>query len=157
MRMILRNARRATLTALCFALVATAPAAADTAYVDLSAGIIVGAGNGKPLPGESYNEARAKAVAEAKKNIRKAIERLPVDFDNPDSKTLGDYLASNPSKERHIDAFLDSATVFRETERADSSVDATIILAVEGKNGFKAAAARMTGKGMVEFDMTDLK
>jgi len=157
MRTILRNARRATLAALCFALVATAPAAADTAYVDLSAGIIVGAGNGKPLPGESYNEARAKAVADAKKNTRKAIERLPVDFDNPDSKTLGDYLASNPSKERHIDTFLDSATVFRETERADGSVDATIILAVEGKNGFKAATARMTGKGMVEFDMTELK
>lgn len=157
MKITLKYARLAALAALGLALVAAIPAAADTAYVDLAAGIIVGTGNGKPLPGESYNEARAKAVADAKKNTRKALARLPVDFDGADSKTLGDYLASNPSKERHIETFLDSAIVFRETERADGSVDATIILAVEGKNGFKAASARMTGKGMVEFDMTELK
>jgi hypothetical protein len=116
------------------------------AYIDIQSGIIVGRGEESLSGGRAYDDVRLSAIKNAKENIMKVLERQPVDLESLESKTIGDYLAGNPGKKSVVNAFLDSATVYRESKTKDGKVEVTLLLQIEGPDGYKMMLARLTGK-----------
>jgi len=139
--------RIAILAAVLIAFAAGTAAVALPAYIDIQSGIIVGRGEEKLSAGRSYDDIRLSAIENAKENIIKVLERQPVDLESLESRTIGDYIASNPTKKSVVNSFLDTATVFRESKTKDGLVEVTLLLQIEGPNGYKSMLARLTGKG----------
>lgn len=153
--MMLRTWRPAlffSVFSVCLCASAWAASATLPAYVDLQRGIIVGGGEAVRAKDESYDEARLFAVRTAKDNIAKVLGRQPADPESAESKTLDDYLSANPGRKIYLDSFLDSAQVYKEVETGEGKVEVTLILPVEGPNGFKSMLARITGKSVADVE-----
>ncbi|HOO55966.1 MAG TPA: hypothetical protein PLN69_04030 [bacterium] len=124
-------------------------AVALPAYMDLDSGIIIGRGEAVIAPGASYEDARMIAVDRAKTSIEKVIERQPMDLQSLETKTIGDYLETYPGRRIVIQSFLDSAIAFKEKIEGEN-IEITLILPIEGPDGYKAMVNRLTGDTLSE-------
>ncbi|MFC1474642.1 CsgG/HfaB family protein [bacterium] len=136
----------AILSVIIAAAAATAPAAALPAYIDVQSGIVVGRGEARMREGESERVARDTAIKSAKKNIYKILERQPVDPKSMEQRTVGEYLREHPNRQQVLDSFIDSAKVFKEVIDEDGVLHVTILLPVEGPDGYKIMLARLMGR-----------
>jgi hypothetical protein len=144
--MVLRACWAASTVSFFLLMSAFAAAAPMAAYVDMQRGVIIGGGEAVRQEDQSFDDARLDAIKNAKVNVAKVLGRQPVDLESIESKTLDDYLSAYPSKRIYLDSFLDSAEVFKELETGGGKVEVTLILPIEGPNGYRTMLGRMTGK-----------
>lgn len=116
-----------------------------TAYIDAQSGIIVGRGESNTGSGTDYSAAKQRAVDKAREGVMNILLRQPVDPDSMEQRTIGEYLRDYPEREYMLKSFVDSAKIFKEAQK-DGNVEVTIILPVEGPDGYKIMIARLMGK-----------
>ncbi len=122
-------------------------AAALDAYVDFQSGIIIGRGAASLDRGVSYSVVREMALKKARDNIRDVLERQPADVTSFDSRTVRQYVELDPDREAVFAEFVESAQVFREFRNdKNKMLEVTLILPVEGANGYKAMIDRLMGR-----------
>lgn len=117
-------------------------ARAYEAYIDDDSGIVVSRGQAARGSGESYENARKRAVDDARNNLVLMLERQYLDLD---ALTVGQYLSAHPDKRPVMDRYLNTATVFSENEDA-GAVTVTLVLPYYGADGYRAMMAEMQGK-----------
>lgn len=136
----------AAVAALCIMLAPAASFALD-AYIDMKSGIIIGRGEAELQRVDTYHSARGVAIEKAKSEIRKVLERQPVDPGSTDTRTIEDYLDDNPDKLRVFTNFVESARlIMHRKDEENDSVAVTLQLLVEGPGGYREMLARMTGR-----------
>ncbi len=141
-----------TVIVLCFLFSATASYALD-AYIDMKSGIIIGRGEAEMQRVDSYQSARGVAVEKAKSEIRKVLERQPVDPASIDTRTIAEFLDDNPGKTRIFSNFINSAKlIMHKKNESGNSVIVTLQLLVEGPGGYKEMLARLTGSKFADAD-----
>lgn len=136
---------RIAAAALLLLLLASSGAMALPAYIDAQSGIIVGRGEAHLSVNGDYNDAREKAIEKARESVNNILLRQPVDPDSMEQTTVGEYLRSHPEMESVLKSFIDSAKIFKEAQKEDN-VEVTILLPVEGADGYRIMLARLMGK-----------
>lgn len=116
-----------------------------TAYIDAQSGIIVGRGDSRVGGENDYATAKNRALDKARESVRNILLRQPVDPDSMEQRTIGEYLREFKDREYILNAFVDSAKLFKEAMN-DGVVEVTILLPVEGPDGYKIMIARLMGK-----------
>lgn len=112
------------------------------AYIDDDSGIVVSRGQAQRASGESYENARKRAVDDARNNLVSMLERQYLDLD---ALTVGQYLSAHPEKRPVLDRYLRTASVFSEKETA-GEVSVTLVLPYYGADGYQSMMAELQGK-----------